>query len=98
MARRVGICAVAQTTVEHDKWYERFQGMALEVLEKLREQVAVEFSRHTGKAGIDMSINVSDDVFDARTISDARRRWPRRASRPSITDWQPFNQDTVTRF
>ncbi|MBS3757408.1 MAG: thiolase family protein [Desulfobacterales bacterium] len=70
MARRVGICAVAQTTVEHDKWYERFQGMALEVLEKLREQVAVEFSRHTGKAGIDMSINVSDDVFDARTISD----------------------------
>ena len=70
MARRVGICAVAQTTIEHDKWYERFQGMALEVLEKLREQVPVEFSRHTGKPGIDMSISVSDDVFDARTISD----------------------------
>ena len=70
MARRVGICAVAQTTIEQNKWYERFQGMALEVLEKLREQVPVEFSRHTGKPGIDMAISVSDDVFDARTISD----------------------------
>jgi acetyl-CoA C-acetyltransferase len=67
MARRVGICAVAQTTYEPDKWYERFQGMALEVLESLQEQTGVDFS--PGK-GIGMSVSVSDDIFDARTISD----------------------------
>jgi acetyl-CoA C-acetyltransferase len=67
MARRVGICAVAQTTYEPDKWTERFQGMALEVLESIQAQTGVDFS--TGR-GIGMSINVSDDIFDARTISD----------------------------
>jgi len=67
MARRVGICAVAQTTYEPDKWYERFQGMALEVLESIQAQTGVDFS--PGK-GIGMSISVSDDIFDARTISD----------------------------
>ncbi len=71
MARKVAICAVAQTTYERSKWDQRFQGMALEVLEKLREQVEVTFSRHRPEVqGIDMSINVSDDIFDARTISD----------------------------
>ena len=67
MARRVGICAVAQTTYEPDKWNERFQGMALEVLESIQAQTGVDFSKGRG---IDMSINVSDDIFDARTISD----------------------------
>jgi len=67
MARRVGICAVAQTTYEPDKWYERFQGMALEVLESIQAQTGVDFSPDKG---IGMSINVSDDIFDARTISD----------------------------
>lgn len=67
MARRVGICAVAQTTYERDKWYERFQGMALEVLESLLEQTGLDFSEDKG---IDTTISVSDDVFDARTISD----------------------------
>jgi acetyl-CoA C-acetyltransferase len=71
MARRVGICAVAQTTYEHDKKDIRFQGMALDVLEALREQMEVTFPRHEkGKTGIDMTISVSDDIFDARTISD----------------------------
>ena len=46
MAKRVGICAVAQTTYERDKKDIRFQGMALEVLEALREQVEVKFTRH----------------------------------------------------
>ena len=67
MARRVGICAVAQTTYEPDKWYERFQGMALEVLESIQAQTGVDFSPDKG---IGMSISVSDDIFDARTISD----------------------------
>ena len=67
MARRVGICAVAQTTYEPDKWTERFQGMALEVLESIQAQTGVDFSPDKG---IGMSISVSDDIFDARTISD----------------------------
>lgn len=67
MARRVGICAVAQTTYEPDKWSERFQGMALEVLESIQVQTGVDFSEDKG---IGMSISVSDDIFDARTISD----------------------------
>jgi len=71
MARRVGICAIAQTTYEQDKKDIRFQGMALDVLEALQEQMEVTFPRHKkGITGIDMTINVSDDIFDARTISD----------------------------
>jgi len=67
MTRRVGICAVAQTTYERDKWNVRFQGMALEVVRPLLEQTDLTFDRGEG---IGMTINVSDDVFDARTISD----------------------------
>jgi len=67
MTRRVGICAVAQTTFERDKWYERFQGMILEVLESLLEQTGLNFNEETG---IDIIISCSDDVFDARTISN----------------------------
>ncbi|MGM0453878.1 MAG: thiolase family protein [Thermodesulfobacteriota bacterium] len=70
MARRVGICAVAQTNYERDIWYERFQGMALEVVESLQAQTGLGFTRHEPGEGIDMAISVSDDVFDARTISD----------------------------
>jgi acetyl-CoA C-acetyltransferase len=71
MAKQVAICAVAQTTQTRSKWDQRFQGMALEVLEKLREQVEVKFARHVkGASGINMTISVSDDVFDARTISN----------------------------
>ncbi|MDB4433455.1 thiolase family protein [bacterium] len=67
MATRAGICAVAQTTYQRAKDHQRFQGMALEVLESLQEQTGVDFSED---GGIGMSISVSDDVFDARTISD----------------------------
>ncbi len=67
MARRVGICAVAQTTFVQNKWDNRFQEMALEVLESIQEQTGVDFS---DDKGITMSISISDDVFDARTISD----------------------------
>lgn len=67
MAERVGICAVAQTTYGHDKWDVRFQGMALDVLELLLEETGVDFAEDTG---IGMTISVSDDIFDARTISN----------------------------
>lgn len=71
MSKKVAICAVAQTTHVRNKWDQRFQEMALEVLEKLREQVEVKFARHVkGAKGINMTISVSDDVFDARTISN----------------------------
>jgi acetyl-CoA C-acetyltransferase len=71
MAKRVAICAVAQSTQTRSNWAQRFQGMALEALEKLREQVEVKFARHVkGAKGINMTISVSDDVFDARTISN----------------------------
>jgi acetyl-CoA C-acetyltransferase len=71
MAKKVGICAVAQTTFERNKKDIRFQGMAMDVLDALREQVDVTFSRHVkGATGVDMTISVSDDLFDARTISN----------------------------
>jgi acetyl-CoA C-acetyltransferase len=67
MATRVGICAVAQTTYERDKCRERFQGMAMDVVESLQKQTGIDFR---GDNGVGMSISVSDDVFDARTISN----------------------------
>jgi acetyl-CoA C-acetyltransferase len=67
MARRVAICAVAQTTYQRSKWDQRFQGMALDVVESLQQQTGLDFSQHRESG---MSISVSDDVFDARTISD----------------------------
>jgi acetyl-CoA C-acetyltransferase len=41
--------------------------MALEVVESLQKQTGLDFSKDRGTR---MSISVSDDVFDARTISD----------------------------
>ncbi|MGD9971757.1 MAG: thiolase family protein [Desulfatirhabdiaceae bacterium] len=67
MARRVGICAMAQTPYKRDYKEERFQGMALLVLESLLAQTGLDFSEDRG---IQMAISVSDDIFDARTISD----------------------------
>jgi acetyl-CoA C-acetyltransferase len=67
MGKRVGICAVAQTTYERDKRRQRFQNMALEVLESLLAETGLDFKEDTG---INTTISVSDDVFDARTISD----------------------------
>jgi acetyl-CoA C-acetyltransferase len=41
--------------------------MALEIVESLQKQTGLDFS---GKGGIGAAISVSDDVFDARTISN----------------------------
>ncbi|MFH1132718.1 MAG: acyl-CoA dehydrogenase family protein [Pseudomonadota bacterium] len=65
--RKVAICAVAMTNFVRDNWQQRFQGMGLDVLESLLEETGLDFSEN---GGINTAINVSDDVFDARTISD----------------------------
>ena len=64
---RVAICAVAQTAYEPDKWRERFQGMALEVVEKV---IAQTHATYDEERGITTVVTNSDDVWDARTISD----------------------------
>jgi len=67
MGRRVAICAMAQIKNEPDIWYERFQGMLLECLEPILEKTGVTFDKEKGIRDV---ITCSDDVFDARTISD----------------------------
>ena len=67
MAKRIAICAVAQVKNEPDFWYARFQNMLLECFESIMEQTQVTFDMQTGIRNI---ITCSDDVFDARTISD----------------------------
>ncbi len=66
MAGRVAICAVAQTEFEPNKSDVRVQGMVWEVVDQVRKQTNLDF----GEGGIEAAVTVSDDVFDARTISD----------------------------
>ena len=65
--KRVAVCAVSQRRNESDLWYERFQGMLLDLLEDLRKQAGFHFEE---EGGVDMVVSCSDDIFDARTISD----------------------------
>lgn len=65
--KRVAVCAVAQHKCDSNLWYKRFQGMLLDVLEEIQEQTGVNFSEENGVQTI---VTASDDVFDARTISD----------------------------
>ncbi len=67
MGNRVAICAMAQIKNEPDIWYQRFQGMLLDCLEPILEQTGVTFDMDKGIRNI---VTCSDDVFDARTISD----------------------------
>ena len=67
MSGRVAVCAVAQIKNEPDIWYQRFQGMLLECFESIIEQTGVTFNMQSGIRNI---VTCSDDVFDARTISD----------------------------
>lgn len=66
-AKKVAICAVAQHRNESDLWYKRFQGMLLDVLEDLQGQTGFDFNEETG---VNTIVSCSDDVFDARTISN----------------------------
>ncbi len=68
MSNRVAICAMAQIRNEPDLWQQRFQGMLLECLEPILEKTGVTFDMEKGIRNV---VTCSDDVFDARTISDA---------------------------
>ncbi len=67
MNRKVAICAVAQIKNEPDIWYQRFQGMLFDCFESIVQQTGVGFDMEKGIRNV---ITISDDVFDARTISD----------------------------
>jgi len=66
MAKRAAICAVAQIPFESNLWQKRVQGMVLAVVESIIKQTGVTY----GANGIQNVVTCSDDVFDARTISD----------------------------
>jgi acetyl-CoA C-acetyltransferase len=67
MNRKVAVCAVAQIKNQPDIWYQRFQGMLFECFESIISQTGVTFDLEKGIRNV---ITCSDDVFDARTISD----------------------------
>ncbi len=67
MNRRVAICAVSQIKNEPDIWYQRFQGMLFDCFESIMDQTGVGFDMEKGIRNV---VTISDDVFDARTISD----------------------------
>ncbi|MFP4533698.1 MAG: thiolase family protein [Desulfobacterales bacterium] len=67
MSRRVAVCATAQIKNEPDIWYQRFQGMLLDCFESIISQTGVTFDMEKGIRNV---VTCSDDVFDARTISD----------------------------
>ncbi|HDH97019.1 MAG TPA: thiolase family protein, partial [Proteobacteria bacterium] len=65
MAERIGICAVAQTSYERAKDHQRQHEMIWEVVKQVVPEAGLSFD------DIGAIITVSDDVLDARTISDA---------------------------
>ena len=67
MANRVAICAVAQIKNDPNLWHARFQNMLLECFEGIISQTNVSFDM---EKGIRTVLTCSDDVWDARTISD----------------------------
>lgn len=66
MAKRVAICAVAQIPFDSNLWQKRMQGMVFDVVESIIRQTGVTY----GEGGIRNVVTNSDDVFDARTISN----------------------------
>ncbi len=67
MGKRMAICAVAQIKNDAEYWHLRFQNMLLECFESIMDQTKVTFDM---EKGIRTVITCSDDVFDARTISN----------------------------
>jgi len=67
MANRVAICAVAQLPFESNMWTKRFQEMCFDVVEPILKQTGVTFDMNKGIRNV---VTCSDDIFDARTISD----------------------------
>jgi acetyl-CoA C-acetyltransferase len=66
VTRRVAICAVAQSRFTGNAWDVRVQGMVWEVVREVMRHTRLSF----GPGGIEAAVTVSDDLFDARTISD----------------------------
>lgn len=67
MGKKVAVCAVAQIKNEPQLVHARFQNMLLECFESIMEQTKVTFDM---EKGIRTILTCSDDVFDARTISN----------------------------
>ncbi len=67
MGKRMAICAVAQIKNDPEYWHLRFQNMLLECFESIIDQTKVTFDM---EKGIRTIITCSDDMFDARTISN----------------------------
>ena len=67
MGKRVAVCAVSQIKNDGDYWYMRFQNMLIPCLESILEQTGVTFDLEKGIRDV---VTCSDDVFDARTISN----------------------------
>ncbi|TAL39661.1 MAG: thiolase family protein [Spirochaetes bacterium] len=67
MGKRVAVCAVAQIKNDPNYWHLRFQNMLHECFESIMGQTKVNFDM---EKGIRTVITCSDDVFDARTISN----------------------------
>jgi acetyl-CoA C-acetyltransferase len=68
MGKRVAVCAVSQIKNDGNYWYMRFQNMLLPCLESILEQTGVTFDLDKGIRDV---VTCSDDVFDARTISNS---------------------------
>lgn len=67
MGNRVAICAMAQIKNEPDIWYQRFQGMLQDCIKPVLEKTGATYDMDKGIRNV---LTCSDDVFDARTISD----------------------------
>ena len=63
----VAICAVAQTRFDRNLWNARFQELAFQCVDRVLAETGADFDE---KRGIQAIVTCSDDVFDARTISD----------------------------
>lgn len=68
MSKRVGIVAVAQTRYSACRNDVRQEELVHEVVKQVMEQTGLQFSEDG--TGIDSSVVVSDDFWEARTISD----------------------------
>ena len=69
MTRKVAIVAVAQTKYEPSKSSQRMEELVYEVVKQVLQETGLKFTEDG--SGIDAAVTVSDDIWDARTISDA---------------------------
>jgi acetyl-CoA C-acetyltransferase len=67
MAQKVAICAVAQIKNDSNLWHKRFQEMCFDVVDEIVRKTGVDWNEENGITNV---VTNSDDVFDARTISD----------------------------